>query len=324
MGVAADSWGVVPGGWSIGVEFTFHAAFPLPACVLTTLPRAICLFLVALVIGATLNALLWPSLNATIGSVSADNFPYFWFPNQMSVFALGLCLFFLLERDGDRRSFLAAHPSLIRALSLVLVASAAFITLPRWLDPRQPLPPRFLLVSPGLVLFILALPRSRPGLVLNGPAALLGRVSSSGYLSHFAVLKIVSDQPFPQNPLHASGWPAIMALVAGLVRVVLVTPAESWCTQPGFRDAYDPCRQGADPPSSRVCCTECVLMECLITQVTGYPAHPPVFVRAAPRTGRTAQARFMRQADRRRAEKARGVNLLKTMNHSLMTQVSVS
>ena len=67
MGVVADTWSVVPGGWSIGVEFTFYAAFPILACGMTSLCRAIGLLFAALVVGATLNALLWPTLDATIG-----------------------------------------------------------------------------------------------------------------------------------------------------------------------------------------------------------------------------------------------------------------
>jgi peptidoglycan/LPS O-acetylase OafA/YrhL len=230
LGVTPDAWSVVPGSWSIGVEFTFYAAFPVLACTITSLRRAMYLFLGTVFIGATLNSLLWPSLEASIGTIPARNFLYYWFPNQMSVFALGLCLFHLLEWDKGRGSPLAAHPNLIAALSVAIVASIAFITTPHWLDLRVPLPPAFLLVSLALMIFVLALARSRPGFFLNGPAALMGRVSFSAYLLHVAVLKVISDQPFLQNYFHTAGFSAIVAFAFGLICIVLIVMAGSWCT----------------------------------------------------------------------------------------------
>ena len=229
MGVTPNAWSVVPGGWSIGVEFTFYAVFPILACTITSLSRALYLFLATLLVGGTLNSLLWPSLAATFRIVPADNFLYFWLPNQMSVFALGLCLFFLLERDRGRRSILGAHPNLIAALSMVLVAGGAFIALPHWLDLRTPLPPTFLLVSLAFTIFILALARARPGFFLNGLAALMGRVSFSAYLLHLAVLQAVADLPFTQSYLNVTGWSAIVVFAVALMCVVPIILAASWC-----------------------------------------------------------------------------------------------
>jgi peptidoglycan/LPS O-acetylase OafA/YrhL len=162
--------------------------------------------------------------------VPTDNFLYFWFPNQMSVFALGLCLYFLLERDRGRSSILARYPNLVAALSALIVAGTAFIAMPHWLDLRMPLPPTFLLVSFALAIFILALARARTGLFINGPAALLGRVSFSAYLLHVAVLKIISALPFLRNDLSATGWRAIVTLTVALIVIVAIVVAASWCT----------------------------------------------------------------------------------------------
>lgn len=230
MAVAPGTWSVVPGSWSIGVEFSFYLSFPVLACTITSLSRALYLFLATVVLGATLNWLLWPSLQTTLGTVPADNFLYFWFPNQMSVFALGLCLFFLLQRDQARRSIFAAYPNWIAAGSVVAVASAAFISLPNSLDLRVPLPPAFIFVSFGMMAFILALARSRSGLFLNRPAALMGRVSFSAYLLHVAVLKIVADQPFLQPYLRISGPSAIVVFLLALICILLVVFVASWCT----------------------------------------------------------------------------------------------
>jgi peptidoglycan/LPS O-acetylase OafA/YrhL len=164
------------------------------------------LFLATLLAGALLNSSLWPFLDARFGDVPTDNFLYFWFPNQMSVFALGICLFFLLQRDNGRRSILLAFPNLIAALSMALVASTAFVAMPHWLDLRVPLPPIFILVSLAMMIFILALSRARPGFFLNAPVALMGCVSFSAYLLHFAVLTVIGGQPYFQNYLRSHWW----------------------------------------------------------------------------------------------------------------------
>ncbi|WP_158921967.1 acyltransferase [Acidisphaera sp. S103] len=230
MGTTPGSWIVVPGDWSIGVEFTFYAVFPILACTITSLSRAVYLFLGTLLAGAALNALAWPSLEATFGAVPADNFLYFWFPNQMSVFALGLCLFHLLDRDRGRRSVLAAYPKLIMTASVAAVASCAFIPTPQWLNLRMPLPPTFLLVSLAMAVFVLALARSPSGLFLNRPVALTGRVSFSAYLLHFAVLKVVADWASPWVNFHVTGWFSIVAFACALVCIIPIVVAASWCT----------------------------------------------------------------------------------------------
>ena len=80
------------------------------------------------------------------------------------------------------------------------------------------------------MIFVLALARSRPGLFLNGPVALMGRVSFSAYLLHFAVLKIVADQPFLRPVFHMTGWSAIVAFAVALICIVVIVLAGSWCT----------------------------------------------------------------------------------------------
>ena len=228
MGVTTDAWSVVPGGWSIGVEFTFYAAFPILACTITSFSRAIYLFLGTLIAGAALNSTLWPYFAAKFGPIQADNFLYFWFPNQMSVFALGLCLFFMLERD--RVSIPRLRPDLLAALAVMMFAGTGFVAMPHWLTMRPPLPPTFLLASLAFVVFIFALARARTSAFVNRPMALIGRVSFSAYLLHFAILEIVSDQPLLQGYLHSTGWLAVLAFGWAMAVIILMVVGASWCS----------------------------------------------------------------------------------------------
>ncbi len=232
LGLTPGSWTVVPGGWSIGVEFTFYAVFPVLAYTITSLPRAVCLFLTTLAAGAALNSWYWLYLEPTSGAVPADNFLYFWFPNQMSVFALGLSLFYLLKRDGVgvRYDLLRAYPNRIAALAVVAFATRSFVSTPHWLNLSMPVPPRFIFVSLSFTIFILALSRAANGVWVNRPIAMMGRVSFSAYLLHFALLQIISQLPFLQNYLNGTGWYAILGFAMLLICLVPIVQVLSWCS----------------------------------------------------------------------------------------------
>jgi peptidoglycan/LPS O-acetylase OafA/YrhL len=221
-------WTVVPGGWSIGVEFSFYAVFPFAACWITSLSRAVWLVLATLLIGAALNTLISPSLMKEFGVIPADNFLFFWFPNQMSVFALGLVLFFVLERE--RTAPQVRYANALAIASVILVLAVAYLHAPHWLALRNPVPPAFILVTLALMLFMLALSRARSGLLLNPVIALFGRVSFSAYLLHFAILAILQRTPPFRDYIDATDWTAAITFAATLATTLVLVLGVSWCS----------------------------------------------------------------------------------------------
>ena len=186
--------------------------------------------LATVLLGATLNFCLWPSLATAFGATPADNFLYFWFPNQMSVFALGIWLFFVLKRDRGTQSVLTQHPNVMASVSVVMALAVAYVRAPHWLTLQAVLPPAFLLVSLALMLFIMALACARPGLFLNRAVALMGRVSFSAYLLHFAILNVLSHLPWLQFYFNCTGWTAAVGLAFAMGGIVVILLAASWCT----------------------------------------------------------------------------------------------
>ena len=92
---------IVPGGWTIGVEMTFYAAFPLLAWWIRSWQVAALAF-VASVLGA---ALLYPITIEIFAALTPDQsyeqikgFSFLWFPTQLPAFLMGILVFQLLRQ----------------------------------------------------------------------------------------------------------------------------------------------------------------------------------------------------------------------------------
>lgn len=216
MTTVEGRWQVVPGSWSVSVEFCFYFAFPLIALFVRNALQA-CAF----ALGATCLMAISPSLGVWLhGSAEStpglDNFLFFWPPNQLVVFSLGLVLYFLVAgsngMSGVRRIFersatpiLVAGVMAILLLTLFPIRKTALAT-----TVSYPLPTHVVVSAAfAAICAALVLSPGRYRLVTGLPWRKLGEASFAAYLLHWTMLDVAHAV---QGTLHlkSEGWWAIV------------------------------------------------------------------------------------------------------------------
>lgn len=175
---------IVPGGWSIAVEMSFYAFFPLLIISFGKRRHLYLLLAIAIWISYTfiVRSLLLSLLsNPAIGTSPATSreFLYLIFPNQAPVFLLGCYLYHLLAA----RQIPSRFEQLLLGSWLAFSLAAGLISGEGHLG--------FAAVYLGLGAAVYATVRSRAHLA---PLQALGRQSYAIYLSHFCILAVVAQR----------------------------------------------------------------------------------------------------------------------------------
>ena len=227
----AGAWTVVPGGWSIGVEFSFYALFPLAAAWATSMGRSLVLLLFSVGAGWLLNSWAWHGLTESYDATSVDQFIYYWFPNQACVFIMGFVLFYAIRwangiAYAQWRRRIAVYQHLIFAGIAVAFVVLVRMPLPRWTSLASP--DVSILLPLGLLFasFVFVLSQLEFSLWTNPFVAALGRVSFSAYLLHFAVIQLA--QTIQPRLFEVTGYSAILTFGMTLPAMIVATFCLSW------------------------------------------------------------------------------------------------
>jgi peptidoglycan/LPS O-acetylase OafA/YrhL len=180
--------GIVPGSWSIAVEFIFYAVLPAIMSCVTTPQRSVMLVALALVTAIANDVWmprLWTPMYPENQLYLVKSFTFFNFLSQLPVFAIGITAYFAI-RDGTVRGIVA---------NLTLAAFASGLSL--WLRGTDvsvlDLAKNYLVFSAGLAAIVVLLARKPLVAFVNPLTLFLGKVSYGIYLIHFAVIEVFSN-----------------------------------------------------------------------------------------------------------------------------------
>jgi exopolysaccharide production protein ExoZ len=232
---------VVPGGWSIAVEMTFYAVFPFIVALNAT---STTLTVAAFAVYVANIALISPFFGMVFSKQPADilsEFLYYQFFYQAPIFLIGMALFKVITRDGQK-----AYPF----AAIILSWLAAAFLLKGVLSVHSS--PFFWLAVSALVTFTWICLRND---VFFTPIDRLGKVSYSTYLTHFAIIQMVkflfAMLSIDMHSLAAFfGALALTIAFCYIIAAFLQVTLETWSSKMGVWLIRKLLPEGEDPVAS--------------------------------------------------------------------------
>jgi peptidoglycan/LPS O-acetylase OafA/YrhL len=172
---------IVPGGWSIGVEFIFYGFFPFTIKIIKNEKHALLLFLFTIMLSIA-GAYFW---NFIYGEIANKNsFQYYVFTTQFSNFSIGIFLFHVWRKRELILTYLKVKPEIISIISLSLftILFVFSVNLPQ-IPFYHLLRPTFFSIS--FLFFGFALINKEWYLFVNPLTIKTGKISFSLYINHF-------------------------------------------------------------------------------------------------------------------------------------------
>ena len=179
--------GIVPGSWSIAVEFTFYIILPIILSVVTTPGRAVVLLAIAMalcVANTWLMPQVWAPRYPDTQEYLVDAFTFFNFFSQLPVFAIGVSTYFAIRDRSFRGVVASVVLGVCTSLASIWLRGAEF-TIPNIVKNH-------VVFSAGLSAIVVFLSMYPSAVVVNSVTLFLGKLSYGLYLIHFATIHFLA------------------------------------------------------------------------------------------------------------------------------------
>ena len=206
---------LVMAGWAVGIEWIFYVLAPALICLITTKPRAIVAYLVALYLGMQTGRL---ALHAT---PVLKSYYYMNIVNHLVFFMSGIVVFHFLRTINNLRDSLETRVRSSVASGVLLAAVIVSLTLYHSLR-LSPIIDYHLAYSLAWIAVLVAAILGMPRLLNNAFTEFLGRSSYSIYLIHPVVIVCLKKATFYRHVEHAIHTPSIALAIAALVTIGIV------------------------------------------------------------------------------------------------------
>jgi peptidoglycan/LPS O-acetylase OafA/YrhL len=172
---------IVPGGWSIGVEFIFYAFFPFSIKWIKNEKQALMLFVFTIFLSIA-GSFFWGFIYGDIAN--KNSFQYYVFTTQFPNFSIGIFLFHIWRKKDRISTYLKLKTEVISIIALVFFAIFFIFSVKL---PQIPfyhlLRPTFFSIS--FLFFGFALMNKEWYIFVNPLTIQTGKISFSLYINHF-------------------------------------------------------------------------------------------------------------------------------------------
>jgi peptidoglycan/LPS O-acetylase OafA/YrhL len=168
---------VVPGGWSIAIEMCFYLCLPFIFFKIRNINSAIVFFVCTLLLKTVMYYILVN--HSPIGDIGLwSEYLFFYFPNQLPVFALGIIMYFYITGEKEHSELSGKIMLILGCILLALLA----------INKEDIFFSNHILFGISFLIIGIALSRYKPVLLVNPVINYIGKISFSMYITHFAVL----------------------------------------------------------------------------------------------------------------------------------------